>query len=223
MSKDFQNGKIYCIRNNTTDDIYIGSTYQPLSKRMAFHRNSSKSTTKQHYKIYQEMNKLGIENFYIELVEGYPCENNDQLRAREGHFIREMGTLNGRIEGRSKKQFYQDNKEEIKERVRNFTKANKERISAYKKKYDENNKEAIAHNKAEYYQEHKQERAEYNKQYREQNKERIAQQRKEYREQNREKVVQQKKEYRERKREEINRRQRELYQERQQAKEEQDQ
>ena len=31
--KDFSKGKIYCIRNNIDDEIYIGSTTQPLSKR----------------------------------------------------------------------------------------------------------------------------------------------------------------------------------------------
>ena len=67
MSKDFQKGKIYCIRNNITDDIYIGSRCQPLSKRMAFHRNSCKDATKYHNKIYQNMSELGTENFYIEL------------------------------------------------------------------------------------------------------------------------------------------------------------
>ena len=103
MSKDFQNGKIYCIRNSINNDIYVGSTCQSLSKRMAFHRNSSKSETKQHYKVYCMMTELGIDKFHIELIEKYPCENNDQLRAREGHFIREMATLNSRVEGRSKK------------------------------------------------------------------------------------------------------------------------
>ena len=46
MSRDYTNGKIYCIRNNVDDDIYIGSTTQALSKRMAKHRsniNSKKS------------------------------------------------------------------------------------------------------------------------------------------------------------------------------------
>ena len=63
MSKDFQNGKIYCVRNNITDDIYIGSTCQPLSKRMSFHRNSSRSESKQHYMIYRKMNELGSDKF----------------------------------------------------------------------------------------------------------------------------------------------------------------
>ena len=41
-SKDYKNGKIYCIRNNIDDNIYVGSTTQPLSKRMALHRQSAR-------------------------------------------------------------------------------------------------------------------------------------------------------------------------------------
>ena len=44
--KDYKNGKIYCIRNNINDDIYVGSTTQPLSKRMAWHRDAAKNKEK---------------------------------------------------------------------------------------------------------------------------------------------------------------------------------
>ena len=36
--KDYSLGKIYCIRNTTYDDTYIGSTCQTLSQRMALYR-----------------------------------------------------------------------------------------------------------------------------------------------------------------------------------------
>ena len=31
-SRNYQNGKIYCIRNYINDEIYVGSTTQALSK-----------------------------------------------------------------------------------------------------------------------------------------------------------------------------------------------
>ena len=34
--------KIYCIRNHIDDQIYLGSTCQSLSKRMAYHRQDAK-------------------------------------------------------------------------------------------------------------------------------------------------------------------------------------
>ena len=45
---------------------------------------------------------VGLDKFYIELVENCSCENKEELRTREGFFIREMGTLNSCIAGRSK-------------------------------------------------------------------------------------------------------------------------
>ena len=40
---DYSKAKIYQIINDVSDDIYIGSTCQPLSKRMAEHRTSMKT------------------------------------------------------------------------------------------------------------------------------------------------------------------------------------
>ena len=34
------------------------------------------------------MRELGVENFYIELIENFPCDTVEELRAREGHYIR---------------------------------------------------------------------------------------------------------------------------------------
>ena len=197
MSKDYNNGKIYCIRNNITDDIYIGSTCQPLSKRMAKHRENRFSPKNINLKFYQKMNELGVENFYIELVEECPCENNDQFRAREGHFIREMATLNGRIEGRDLKEYYQDNKQYIKEKSN--------------KNYH-NNVEARKEQRKEFREQHKEELKQKSKEYRESNKDDINRRRREniknYEDARRVKK-QKDKDYYEANKEEINRRRRE--------------
>ena len=197
MSRDYNNGKIYCIRNTITDDIYVGSTTQLLCKRMAKHRSDTQRDVKNNNRIYQKMNELGVENFYIELIEEYPCENNDQLRAREGHFIREMATLNGRIEGRDRKEHYQDNKEYIKEKSNKNYHDNIEARKAQKKEYYYNNKDKMD---------------EYQKLYRENNKEAIAERKKKCVESKKEYYKQQKKAYYEANKEEINRRRREKWQ-----------
>ena len=99
----YQNGKIYCVRNHIDDDVYVGSTTQLVCKRMVKHRHDMK--LKQHVKVYTNMNELGIDKFYIELIENYPCESKEELCKREGHFIREMGTLNSVIAGRTQKEW----------------------------------------------------------------------------------------------------------------------
>ena len=71
MERNYQNGKIYCIRNNIDDDIYVGSTTQSLSRRMSKHRIDMNSERTQNYKLYRKMRELGQHAFYIELIEEF--------------------------------------------------------------------------------------------------------------------------------------------------------
>ena len=73
-NKDYTKGKIYIIRNSENDLTYIGSTCQTLAQRMAQHRRDMKYPKRQQYKLYQAMNELGVDAFYIELLEDYPCQ-----------------------------------------------------------------------------------------------------------------------------------------------------
>ena len=126
MTNKYQNGKIYSIRNHLDNDIYIGSTTISLSNRMVKHRCYAKTCKSN---IYIKMREMEIDNFYIELVEEYPCDNIEQLRKKEGEYIRQMGTLNTRIEQRTQHEYYLDtidkrkayndlNREEIKKEER---------------------------------------------------------------------------------------------------------
>ena len=101
--KNYKNGKIYCIRNNINDYIYVGSTIQPLSKRMSVHRAHAVRAEKQHRPLYTQMNDLGFDAFYIKLIEECPCDNLEQLLRTEGTYIRQMATLNIIVSGQTKK------------------------------------------------------------------------------------------------------------------------
>ena len=112
--KDYSKGKIYCIRNTINDDIYIGRTCQSLSQRMTQHRSDMKR--RQRLKLYQLMNELGKEHFYIEWIEDFPCLHINQLLRREEEVIREhKPSLNKIISGRTKKEYQEDNKDRIKD------------------------------------------------------------------------------------------------------------
>ena len=114
--KDFKNGRIYCIRNHICDDIYIGSTTQPLSKRMQKHRESIYSKRDGNMLLYQKMREIGKQRFFIELYEECPCKNIEQLRKREGEVIRELKpTINTRIENRTVQEWREDNKQKMQE------------------------------------------------------------------------------------------------------------
>ena len=127
---DYQNGKIYKIFNCVTDDVYIGSTTQLLCNRMKKHRESyTYDMKKSHLKIYQAFSKHGMQNFYIELLEKYPCSSKEELLAREGYWIRnEKPSLNTNIAGRTDAEYAKDNKERCDENKRRYYEKNKELI-----------------------------------------------------------------------------------------------
>ena len=152
---DYNNGKIYVIRNHCNDMVYVGSTTQSLSKRFSKHKSDCKSKTSP---LWNTMNELDITNFYIELVEEYPCDNKEQLCAKEGYYIREFDSYNngynGKIEGRSQKEYRGDNKEKIKQyyednkdKIKQYRENNKEKIIKQRKEYREDNKDKIRKNK----------------------------------------------------------------------------
>ena len=59
--------------------------------------------------------KYGIENCKFFLVELYPCKSKEELEAREGYYIRNYDCVNKYIHGRTSKQYYNDNKNKLKE------------------------------------------------------------------------------------------------------------
>ena len=144
---DYKNAKIYQLVNDITDDVYIGSTCQPLSKRMAEHRTSMRSKRDSHLKLYQKMLEIGVEHFNIYLIKETPCENKEQLRAIEGEYIRERGTLNGHIAGRNMKTYGKEmrdiHREKYRERINSYTMNNKDKLSEYARDYYNDRKEEI--------------------------------------------------------------------------------
>ena len=143
----YKQGEIYTVRCKLMicTLIYVGCTTQSLCERMAKHRyDSIKNPTICFYQYINDWN-----DWYIKLYENYPCENKEQLNKREGEIIREIGTVNEYIAGRTLKEYYEDNKEKRKE----YRETNKDKIKSFDEKRKENRKEY----KKEYYQRKKQE------------------------------------------------------------------
>ena len=142
--KDYSKGKIYCIRSHKTDLIYVGSTCQPLSKRLNMHKTTYKAYLKTgiskeySYKIY-ELDDAP----YIELIVNFPCSCLDELRREEGKHIRLMECINKYVAGRTKKEWCEDNKEHLKEYHKEYYEDNKDQILKQKKEYREHNKDKI--------------------------------------------------------------------------------
>ena len=186
---DYHKGKIYKILNTIDNEIYVGSTCELLSQRMARHR--SQVLIKPHLKLYKHMNQLGVEHFYIELIEDCPCDRNEELVKREGEIIRSIGTLNknGTINIKENStgyhmQYYHDNIEKRKEQKHIWYERNKEHVKEQTKGYKENNKESIK----DYYERNKVRIQDYYKRNKEQRTEKYREQRKEYYERNKDTI-----------------------------------
>lgn len=147
LENKYQRGQIYTIRSHQTDQFYIGSTTQPLHKRLHSHRT--------HYKLWSADNTKGKcssyeiiknEDNYIELLEDFKCNSKKELNKREGQQIRfyREKCVNIQIAGQTQQEWYQDNKEAILEQSRQHYKVNKEAINQKQRKYYEANKEIFS-------------------------------------------------------------------------------
>ena len=106
---DYKQGKIYQIWSPQTDRVYIGSTTQPLHKRLDDHKSNIRTNSK----ICSAVEIIKLGDAKIELIEEYPCENRQQLTRREGQIIRDHKdtSVNVVIPGRTDKEYYEDNRE----------------------------------------------------------------------------------------------------------------
>ena len=114
---NYANSKVYKIWSTQGDKIYVGSTTkQYLSQRMDSHRSKYKSYKENKYHFISSFlifEEYELDNCYIELLEAKECRSKDELIQLEGKFIRELNCVNKRVEGRTKQEYYQDNKGSI--------------------------------------------------------------------------------------------------------------
>ena len=132
IDERYKRGMIYTIRNIKDDEmIYVGSTINNLSKRFDNHKTCCKAGRA--CSLYSYVDNNDWTDFYIELYEAYPCNNKKELNRREGQVIREIGSINKCIAGRTQKEYKKDNYDKIKK----WREDNPE----YNKKYYEGNAE----------------------------------------------------------------------------------
>jgi len=147
---DYQKGKIYKLWCPDNDLVYIGSTTQPLHIRLGGHKKRGNNCNSK--LLFEASN-----NVKIELIEEFVCNNKMELNKREGEHIRANNCVNKIIVGRTNKEYYEDNKEYLKEKKKEWREDNKDKI----KEYRENNKDKIKEQKKEYYEDNKDKLKEY--------------------------------------------------------------
>ena len=140
---NYNEGKIYKLWSDTSDNLYIGSTTCPLAQRLYKHKNAIKrglSTTAIAMREHT--------NIRIELIENFPCNSKDELLKREGEHIRfhRNDILNHDVAGRTKKEYYEENADKLKQHKRDWYKANVEHVRETNRIYREANREQIREN-----------------------------------------------------------------------------
>jgi hypothetical protein len=159
MPINYQNGKIYKIVCNVTDEVYIGSTCQPtVARRMAKHVDNYKEHKKGKCGYTTSFRIIEREDYNAYLIESFPCDSKDELTKREGEVIRQMKTectvVNCVIPGRTKAEYRNDNADKIKagkqkyrennaDKIKEYREQNADKIKTGKQKYREDNTDKI--------------------------------------------------------------------------------
>ena len=107
MPINYQNGKVYKLYSpDNPDFVYVGSTCQPLYKRLNKHKTNWKywkNTGKYYYNscdMFENCNRVKIG-----LIVECPCDNRNQLLRTEGEYILKMNCINKKVAGRTKKEY----------------------------------------------------------------------------------------------------------------------
>ena len=152
---NYQNTIIYkiCCNDVTVKEIYIGHTTDFKNRKRA-HKCSCNNPNSEKYNIYVYQfirDNGGFENWSMIEIEKFPCNDKYEAEKKERHWIESLNsTLNKVLPTQTKKEYYENNKEKIKQHTKEYRENNKEKIKQHKKEYRENNKEKIKQHKKEY-------------------------------------------------------------------------
>ena len=152
---EYQEGKIYKIVSDVSDEVYYGSTCKTLTERLKKHVGNFNCFIKNHPTDYKDILRSkkrssnadrltmsfvvidsGLENVRIELVENYPCDNKKELHEREKHYIKNNECVNKFIPSRSIQEYKEDNRDNILKRKKQYRNSHKEEIKTYQDKYN---------------------------------------------------------------------------------------
>ena len=174
---NYQKSIIYKIQHEDNPELlYVGSTTD-FTKRKSHHKSNCNNDKKQNYnfKIYKMIrDNGGWEMFKMIIIKEYPCNNKIELLLEEDKIMIELkSNMNEHRASRTRKQYREDNKEQIKQ----YKEDHKEQIKQKDKQYKEDHKEQIKQYREDhkeqskqYKEDHKEQSKQYNKLYREKNK-----------------------------------------------------
>ena len=200
---DYSQTIIYklCCKDISIDNIYIGHTTN-FNQRKHNHKTNCNNINSKNYNlnVYQFIRHYGgWDNWDMIQIEEFCCNNTREATIRERYWIDllkpKLNCINPFAYEEEKiiqkKDWYEENKEEILEKAKENYEVNKEHKLEYQKQYAQENKEHISEKQKEYREKNKEYLSEQKKIYRQQHKEEAAKANKEWREANKEKLKEQ--------------------------------
>ena len=146
---NYENGKIYKLVGGGF--TYYGSTCSTLRQRLCGHKKSFKQNKNISSKLLFETG----DEVKIFLVEKFPCVDKMELNARERWYIENNECVNRIIPTRTKKEYREAHKEQLKEKNKEYYEANKEHKKEKNKEYREAHKEQLKEKDKERYKANK--------------------------------------------------------------------
>ena len=123
------------------ENVYVGHCTN-MTKRKSRHKSAccNPDNRDYHLKVYQFIRENGgWDKWQMILVEKYPCDIVDEAIARERYWKRQLNaTLNTNEPGRTREEWYQDNREKKLKYRKEYYQNNKEYIKQWYKNYDQN-------------------------------------------------------------------------------------
>lgn len=150
---DYKNSKIYklvCKDLNITN-FYVGSTAQPLCKRMVYHRQ--KVSENPNRKVYKFINEHGgFQNWSIVLIENFPCNNKEEQLKREQYWKDLLKPTLNSIDAYVSEGRYKD---KTRANAKKWTLSHPEKRKEICKRYHENNRDKVLEGKKTFYEKNK--------------------------------------------------------------------
>jgi hypothetical protein len=132
----YQRGKVYAIICLKTGRRYVGSTCEPtLAKRLAQHVRDNKQCLKGKTKFCSSYNIIRDGEYYIILLESYPCNSKDELRMCEQKHIDSCECENkccaysGLTSEQYNKKYREEHIDEIKQQREQYREKNYQKIT----------------------------------------------------------------------------------------------
>jgi len=150
---NYQNSKIYIIKTDINNLVYIGATTE-LYLSTRFQKHKSQKCSINNY-INNPLNNTKWEDWYIELYENYPCKDKNELNKKEGEIQKLFKNdnsyilINKKITNKSKTETNKEWREKNKELLKQYSKEHKDKNVERCNNYYHKNQKKILEQKSE--------------------------------------------------------------------------